>query len=227
MKTTLMLGLQMLDRLEILHNLGYVYGDMKPDNFLVGLGNDSPFVFMVDFGRCKRYRNKVNGQHILYKENTSYTFNPIFASINSHNNIQASRRDDMESFVYVLTYLKLGKLPWAKASDVAVYLARWNVIKASWTSEKSRKEWLLRCFATNYQSKSSIWSTMCAHCSFIRNRTTTTFEKCYTLAFKENSSIILLCMIGTNLSRLILKSTLMNRKSTLKPNTCRIPKNFY
>lgn len=67
MKTTLMLALQMLDKLEILHNLGYVYTDVKPDNFLVGLESDSPFVFLVDFGRCKRYRNKVNGQHILYK----------------------------------------------------------------------------------------------------------------------------------------------------------------
>jgi casein kinase I family protein HRR25 len=75
---------------------------------------------MVDFGKCKRYRNKTNGQHVLYKENVYYSYNPIFGSINSHNNIQASRRDDIESFIYMLTYLKLGKLPWGKHFDVRI-----------------------------------------------------------------------------------------------------------
>jgi serine/threonine protein kinase len=122
MKTSLMLALQILDKIEILHNLGYVYTDVKPDNFLVGLGSESPFIFIIDFGHCKRYKNELNGQHIFYKENPYYTHNPIFASLNSHNNIQASRRDDIESFLYVLTYLRLGKLPWAKNTEVAMMI---------------------------------------------------------------------------------------------------------
>lgn len=39
LKTTIIIALQILDRLEILHNYGYIYGDIKPTNFVVGLGS--------------------------------------------------------------------------------------------------------------------------------------------------------------------------------------------
>ena len=60
-------ALQILDRIEVLHELGYIYCDIKPDNFLVGLGVESPIIFMIDMGKCARFKNRVNGQHILYK----------------------------------------------------------------------------------------------------------------------------------------------------------------
>jgi serine/threonine protein kinase len=120
LKTTMIVSLQVLDRLEVLHGHGYIHGDIAPENFLVGLNNDSPFVFMVDFGRCKRFKNRANGQHIGYKENVHYPYNPVFSSVNAHNNVQASRRDDIESLLYMILYLRLGKLPWAKQTEVAV-----------------------------------------------------------------------------------------------------------
>lgn len=58
MKSTLIIGLQILDRLEILHNAGWVYRDIQPENFVMGLENKSPIVHMIDFGKCKRYRSK-------------------------------------------------------------------------------------------------------------------------------------------------------------------------
>lgn len=72
-----------------------MYGDVRPENFVVGLGAESPFIFIIDFGNCKRYKNKGTNQHIIYKENVSYNFNPTFASTNAHNHIQYSRRDDI------------------------------------------------------------------------------------------------------------------------------------
>ena len=127
LKTTIIIALQILDRLEILHNYGYIYGDIQPTNFVVGLGSESPFIFIIDFGKCKRYKNKTNGQHIIYKENVYYTFDPVFASINTHNHIQCSRRDDIESLLYLIIYLKIGKLPWIKQNDVRKQLFRQNV----------------------------------------------------------------------------------------------------
>lgn len=124
LKTTMIIALQILDRLEVLHNHGYIFGDVSPDNFLVGLDNESPFIFMVDFGRSKRYKRRSNGQHIFYKENVHAAYNPTFASINAHNNIETSRRDDIISLLYMIVFFKMGKLPWTKNTDVPFLLDR-------------------------------------------------------------------------------------------------------
>jgi hypothetical protein len=81
-------------------------------------------VFIIDFGKCKRYKNRATGQHIVYKENVYFSFDPIFASINTHNHIQCSRRDDIESLLYLIIYMKVGKLPWVKQNDVIAQVSR-------------------------------------------------------------------------------------------------------
>ena len=85
---------------------------------MVGLGPESPFIFLGDFGRCKKFKNKITGQHIGYKEGTNYPFNSTFASINAHNKVQTSRRDDIESLLYMINYIRFGKLPWARNNEV-------------------------------------------------------------------------------------------------------------
>lgn len=57
MKTTLMIGEQMITRLESMHNVNFIHRDMKPDNFLVGKGKKQGMVYMIDFGLAKRYRD--------------------------------------------------------------------------------------------------------------------------------------------------------------------------
>ncbi len=66
MKSVLLIGLQIIDRLEILHTAGWVYWDIQPGNFVMGLENKSPIVHMIDFGKCKRFKNS-NGTHLPYK----------------------------------------------------------------------------------------------------------------------------------------------------------------
>lgn len=36
----------------------------------------------------------------------------LFASVNAHTGMELSRRDDIESLVYTLMYLRMGSLPW-------------------------------------------------------------------------------------------------------------------
>lgn len=50
---------QVLDRLEHVHEQGHIHMDVKPDNFLVGLGDQHETIFIIDFG--KRYSGQSHG----------------------------------------------------------------------------------------------------------------------------------------------------------------------
>lgn len=49
MKTVLMVGLQILERIEELHLKNYIHGDIQPSNFLIGAGKLSHKLYLVDY----------------------------------------------------------------------------------------------------------------------------------------------------------------------------------
>ena len=57
LKTVLQLGDQMIDRIQGLHEKSILHRDIKPDNFLMGLGTDSYIVNLIDFGLSKKFRD--------------------------------------------------------------------------------------------------------------------------------------------------------------------------
>jgi len=112
MKTVLMLADQMIGRIEYVHNKNFIHRDIKPDNFLMGIGRHCNKLFLIDFGLAKKYRDNRTRQHIPYREDKNLTGTARYASINAHLGIEQSRRDDMESLGYVLMYFNRGALPW-------------------------------------------------------------------------------------------------------------------
>ncbi|XP_065333249.1 casein kinase I isoform X2 [Cloeon dipterum] len=111
-KTVLMLADQMIGRIEYVHTKSFIHRDIKPDNFLMGIGRHCNKLFLIDFGLAKKFRDSRTRQHIMYREDKNLTGTARYASINAHLGIEQSRRDDMESLGYVLMYFNRGSLPW-------------------------------------------------------------------------------------------------------------------
>lgn len=117
LKTVLILGIQIFKRIQSLHEKCLLHRDIKPSNFVFGNGNETNKLFLVDFGFSKRY--DYNGKHIEEKNIRNIIGSPNFVSLNVHYNIEPSRRDDIESCIYIILTMLFGKLEWFNKTNMS------------------------------------------------------------------------------------------------------------
>ena len=111
-KTVCMLGFQMINILENIHEKHILHRDIKPENFVMGLNHNSKIVYLIDFGLAKKYRSMSTLIQYPLTLKKKFTGTARYASINALKGYEHSRRDELESLGYIFIYFLKGKLPW-------------------------------------------------------------------------------------------------------------------
>ena len=113
-KTILQIAVQSLERIQFIHSRSYLHRDIKPQNFMFGLMKNRGVLYLADYGLAKKYQVEETGMHVPYRENRPFAGTACYASLNTHLGVQQSRRDDLESMMYILIYLMKHGLPWQR-----------------------------------------------------------------------------------------------------------------
>ena len=111
-KTVAILGYQMVNILQYIHDRHIIHRDIKPDNFVMGAQEDNAKLYILDFGLAKKYRSSRTLVQYPYVKKKKLTGTARYASIHALETYEQSRRDDLESVGYVLMYFLRGNLPW-------------------------------------------------------------------------------------------------------------------
>ena len=103
LKDICQIGIQTFERIEHIHSKGYLHGDIKPENFVIG--KEERIIYIIDFVISKKYRSDRTGNHIQFCVTKKMNGTARYASTNSLWDIEISRRDDLKSLVYIYIWI--------------------------------------------------------------------------------------------------------------------------
>ena len=130
LKTICLIGIQILERLESLHDLGLLHNDLKPSNLSWGtVKNGEIFnkknIFLIDFGLASRYKyivgkdnNELNNEENNNLESNTLRSTRVLGNLDFmseevllENN--PSPKTELESFIYLIIFFFKRELPWS------------------------------------------------------------------------------------------------------------------
>lgn len=116
------IAIKIIEIIESIHNKGVIHRDIKPDNFM--FKNNK--LFLIDYGLATTFYN-FEKKHINKKVTNNIIGSLNYISLNVHEKIMPSRRDDLESIVYIFIYLLNKKLPWKGYDKENIILYKKNL----------------------------------------------------------------------------------------------------
>lgn len=132
-----MYALQMMQIISAVHAKGFVHRDIKPENFMIKSGSDE-LLYLIDFGLARTYIDGKTGKHRDNKQHlrlenagsqSQITGTARYVSTHVHDGNEPSRRDDLISAMYIISYLLKGRLPWKScASNEALAEMKKNIL---------------------------------------------------------------------------------------------------
>nr|XP_027200774.1 casein kinase I-like [Dermatophagoides pteronyssinus] len=116
------IGYQLICLMKYFHDRGFVYRNIRPEHFLYGVTGSEKWMWMyaIDLKWCKTYSNEQQSHIKMEQANGPLQIGTHirYMSINAHRGVEQSRRDDLESIGYLLTYLFCRKLPWMELENI-------------------------------------------------------------------------------------------------------------
>ncbi|EGT32029.1 hypothetical protein CAEBREN_30705 [Caenorhabditis brenneri] len=117
------IGIQALEALEDLHNIGYLHRDVKPGNYTIGRPelNEIRKVYILDFGMCRKF---TGNDGIIRKPLCSNQLSlakralPVYSTFPDPFEDSFFSKDDLETWMYMQVELSYGNLPWQHISDM-------------------------------------------------------------------------------------------------------------
>lgn len=111
--------MKLLGILEIIHESGFIYNDLKLHNIVLDYNVNPPWlgpnskqnifknvnIRLVDFGLSTRWLDPKTGQHLDQSLASSFRGNLYFSSVNQLQCQTSSRRDDLHSLVYLIIFM--------------------------------------------------------------------------------------------------------------------------
>ncbi|KAI1086079.1 kinase-like domain-containing protein [Rostrohypoxylon terebratum] len=87
----------------------FLHRDIKPDNFLLGIGRQGHILYTIDFGLAKEFSNDEKPKH---RQGLPFGGTCRYASINNHKGLEQSWADDLESLGYMFVQTLSRSLFW-------------------------------------------------------------------------------------------------------------------
>ena len=120
--TTARIAKRLFSALEAMHRGRVVHGDIKPDNLLTERrkpdGKMGSGIMLVDFGESIEVSEEyLAGAKDAVVSRDGWRGTMLFSSVNVDAGHKISMRDDLESAIYTLAYLRTGRLPWTHELD--------------------------------------------------------------------------------------------------------------